>query len=72
MAKVNKQVAASYRALQGELDAVLSALQQDDVDIDETLRYYQRGLELIEQLQHYLTSAENTVSTLQAKHRTSP
>lgn len=55
-----------YPALQVELDAILSDLQQDDSDVDAALKQYARGLEIIKQLEAYLHTAENTVRELKA------
>lgn len=57
----------SYQELKTELDAILSELQNDDLDVDQTLAKYKRGLEIAKQLETLLTSAENTITELQAK-----
>ncbi len=57
----------NYQELNDELEAVIAALQHEDLGVDEALQHYQRGLELIKQLEIYLTNAENTVRELQAK-----
>ena len=57
----------NYEALQSELDKVLAELQRTDLDVDAALKLYQRGLELIEQLEQYLQTAENTVKEIKAK-----
>lgn len=59
-----------YEALTTELDSVLGALQRDDLGVDEALKKYQRGLELVQQLEAYLQSAENTITELKAKFNT--
>ena len=56
----------NYQALKAELDTVLDHLQQPDTDVDATLKGYQRGLELISQLEAYLKIAENQIVALQA------
>ena len=53
-----------YQALKAELDTVLDQLQQPDTDVDAALKGYQRGLELITQLETYLKTAENQIVTL--------
>ena len=58
---------ASYESLQTELDAVMAALQQEDLDVDKALEYYKRGLELVKELEQYLKTAENSVKELKAK-----
>ena len=57
----------TYRSLKTELDIILAELQQEDIDVDQTLAKYQRGLELIKQLETQLKDAENTITELQAK-----
>jgi exodeoxyribonuclease VII small subunit len=63
MAKTDK----SYQALTRELEQLLAELQQEDIDIDVALKHYERGLELVKQLEEYLNSAENKVKELKAK-----
>lgn len=55
-----------YEKLRDELDTILSELQ-GDLDIDQALKHYGRGLELIKKLEEYLESAENTVRELKAR-----
>jgi exodeoxyribonuclease VII small subunit len=69
MAKSAKQVEPSYQKLNTELNEIMAALQQDNVDIDVALEYYKRGLEVVKQLKQYLESSENSVQELQAKHK---
>ena len=63
---------ASYQALQTELDTVMAELQREDLDVDAALQHYQRGLELVRQLQQYLETAENKVIELKAKFKADP
>ena len=42
-------------------------LQREDLDVDAALKYYERGLELVRQLEQYLKTAENRVVQLKAK-----
>lgn len=55
----------SYRALSEELETIVLALQQDDVDVDVAMQKYERGLELIAELEKYLKMAENKIEKLQ-------
>lgn len=64
MAKVD-----SYKSLKAELDAVMAELQNEDLDVDEALKLYQRGQELIQKLEKHLKTAENKLSELRAKPR---
>ncbi|HVV66591.1 MAG TPA: exodeoxyribonuclease VII small subunit [Candidatus Saccharimonadales bacterium] len=56
----------NYQELKDELDKILEDLQREDLDVDAALKDYQRGLELVRQLEAYLASAENTVKELKA------
>ena len=56
-----------YQALNGELEAILAALQQGDLDVDDAMQKYERGLELVKLLENYLKDAENTVTKLKAQ-----
>ena len=60
-----------YQSLKAELDDVMTALQQDQLDVDEALKLYQRGLELVDALQKYLKTAENKVIELKSKFKPS-
>ncbi len=62
-----KSLVLSYKVLKTELDAVMIELQREDLDVDAALQHYQRGLELIKQIEQYLKSAENKVVDLKAK-----
>lgn len=60
----------SYQALNEELEVILADLQRDDTNIDAVIKQYERGLELVRQLQQHLENTENTVATLKAKFNT--
>lgn len=61
------KAANNYENLKAELDEVLISLQQEDLDVDKALELYQRGLELVQQLETHLNEAENKVKELKAK-----
>lgn len=54
----------NYRALSEELEEIVAAMQQDDIDIDEAMVKYERGQELIGLLETYLKSSENKIEKL--------
>ena len=62
----SKIATPSYQTLKAELDTVLSELQREDLDVDQALKHYQQGLELVKQLESYLQGAENQVKQLKA------
>lgn len=53
-----------YKTLSNELDQILEQLESTDLDIEEALSKYQRGMEIVEQLEDYLKTAENKVTKL--------
>ncbi len=65
-----KQDTPNYQTLKDELDTIMAELQRPDLDVDQTLEHYRRGLELVAQLQTYLKTAENTVRKLQTASST--
>ncbi|MDB5170492.1 MAG: Exodeoxyribonuclease 7 small subunit [Candidatus Saccharibacteria bacterium] len=66
----SKKSAPTYQALNEELEIILNELQREDTDVDTALKQYERGLELVQQLEGHLKSAENTVLELKAKFST--
>lgn len=56
----------SYKELSAELAELLARLEQGDMDIEEAVQCYERGLEIVKQLEGYLKRAENTVTELKA------
>lgn len=57
----------TYAELKIELDQVLDSLQQDGVGVDEALKLYERGMELVAQLEAALQEAENKIIKLKQK-----
>lgn len=62
---VEKKV--DYQALSNELEDILEVLQAGDVDVDEAMQKYERGLAIVKRLEAYLEQAENTVTKLKAQ-----
>ncbi|HWB38999.1 MAG TPA: exodeoxyribonuclease VII small subunit [Candidatus Saccharimonadales bacterium] len=56
-----------YQTLSAELEEILAKLQSGELDVDAALPAYERGMELVKQLEEYLKTAENKVSQLKAK-----
>jgi len=54
----------NYQTLSAELDGVLTALQQPDVQVDEAVHLYEQGLKLVAQLEKHLQQAENKLTRL--------
>ena len=64
--KTNKSE-TTYAELKSELDGVLNALQQDDISVDDAMKCYERGMELVKQLETTLKDAENKITKLKHK-----
>ncbi len=59
--------AADYHALTEELHTLTTKLESGDLDIDDAVASYERGLEIVAQLEARLARAENKVTDLRAK-----
>jgi exodeoxyribonuclease VII small subunit len=57
----------TYQELEAELRDILAWFEGDSFDVDEAVKKYKRGLELIKELEDYLGTAENTVRDLKAR-----
>lgn len=57
----------TYAELKSELDNLLDNLQQDDISVDDAMKQYERGMEIVKQLEKTLTEAENKIIKLKAK-----
>jgi len=55
---------SDYSSLKQELDIVMEKMSRDDLNIDEALVEYERGLSLIKQIEDYLKNAENKITEL--------
>lgn len=53
-----------YKQLNQELEVILDKMQSADLDIDEAIKQYERGIAVVEELQGYLKQAENKVTKL--------
>jgi exodeoxyribonuclease VII small subunit len=59
-----------YQQLSLELDEVLAKLQQPDIQVDEAVRLYEQGLQLVSQLETHLQQAENKIEQLKLQSNT--
>lgn len=67
MAKQAKQSnPQTYAQLSEELDRVMADLEGGELDIDEAVKRYERGLTIVRELEAYLKDAENKVTELKA------
>jgi len=61
---MSKKEAPSYQGLNNELQIILDQLQSTELNIDEAVIAYERGMILIKELDAYLHSAHNKVSKI--------
>ena len=54
----------TYNEANAELDAIVRALESNQLELEESLRLYQRGVELLASLRTRLVEAEQRVSAL--------
>jgi len=54
----------TYNEANAELDAIVRALESNQLELEESLRLYQRGVELLASLRARLADAEQRVSAL--------
>lgn len=55
-----------YAKLNRELETIVDQLQTADLDIDEAVKLYERGMKIIKDLEAYLKTAESKVSKIKA------
>ena len=57
----------SYQQMADELNQLVSWFESDEVNLDEAVAKYQQALELLEQMETYLRSAQNKVKKIAVK-----
>lgn len=60
--KTNKD----YLTLNQELEEIIRQLQADNTTIDDALRLYSQGMELVKQMNAYLQTAHNQLKKIAA------
>lgn len=53
-----------YQTLSQELDAVVVALQQPDIAVDQAVMLYEKGMKLAAQLEKHIEQAENKLEKI--------
>ncbi len=68
MRGVIKMATKTYQQLQTELDEVMNWFNDasQELDVDEAIKRYQQGTELIKQLEKQLKLAENKITKVKA------
>lgn len=57
---------SDYKELNAELDNILASLQSDELDVDEAVALYEKGMNIIADLETHLKEAENKVAKIKA------
>lgn len=55
-----------YKTLSSELDEILGKLQSAELNVDEAVDLYERGMKIAKELEVYLQEAENKVARVKA------
>lgn len=58
----------NFSELNQELESLITDLQTNDLDIDQVIKKYERGIILIDQLEKHLLAAENKIKKLSIKN----
>lgn len=53
-----------YKALNIELETILTSLQSGELSIDNALKVYSRGQKIVTELQSFLETAENQIKNI--------
>ncbi len=59
----------NYQKLNSELEQILAQMQSGELDIDESIKLYERGQKIVKELQTYLKATENKISKVQASKK---
>ncbi len=61
---MSQKAPTNYRKLNDELDIIINKLQTADLDIDESIKLYEKGMKIVEELEKYLKTAQNKVTKI--------
>ncbi len=65
MVKKQTEQPLSFEKAVAELETIVSAMEQDELPLEEALTRYQRGIELLRQCQGTLNAAEQKIRILE-------
>lgn len=63
----NHKPVSTFRDKLQELDKITTALESDDIDLQEAISAFERGTELAAELQDQLDKAEQQIETIRQK-----
>lgn len=62
----------TFRQAMGELDGIVSVLESGTLELEESLKNYERGIALLASLQRRLNSAEQQIDVLMGELEATP
>lgn len=62
----------SFREAMSELDSIVTVLESNSLELEDSLKSYERGVALLGALKQRLTSAQQKVDTLMGELEVSP
>ena len=68
MAQTSKKKSPDFEKLLGELDQIVERMEQGDQSLEQTMKDFERGMQLSEQCQKSLDAAQLKVDKLVEKH----
>jgi exodeoxyribonuclease VII small subunit len=57
-------VKKDYSDMQIELNEIVNDLQSGNIDVDDAMKKYDRGQELVKEISEYLKNAENKITKI--------
>ncbi|HUA13628.1 MAG TPA: exodeoxyribonuclease VII small subunit [Candidatus Sulfotelmatobacter sp.] len=58
-----------YQVIKTDLDEVLVKLKDEDIDVDQAIKLYEKGQKLISEMQSYLKTARNSIKEIKVKNK---
>lgn len=59
----------SFRQMSEELEAIIDKIQASNLDVDQIIKEYERGTEVINKLEKYLSDAQNKINKLKSSKK---
>lgn len=51
-----------YRSTSNQLEKILAEMESGDLDVDQAIKHYQAGMDLVKELEKQLKLAENKIT----------
>ncbi len=65
--KTNKPASSfNFSAAMSELEDITEYLESSEADLDQALKKFKRGTELVKELEQHLAEAQNTIQTIRS------